>query len=95
MFVWPKTISIYAISRYVTGKLAVSPRDDGVGLAAPQVGVNVRLMVFNPYGREKPGNETILVNPREACTKWTGHFLGAYLNAACGFLCRNYICESR
>lgn len=38
-------------------------RDDGVGLAAPQVGVNVRLMVFNPYGREKPGNESILVNP--------------------------------
>ncbi len=34
-----------------------------MGLAAPQVGVNVRLMVFNPIGREKPGNETILVNP--------------------------------
>ena len=38
-------------------------RDDGVGLAAPQVGVNVRLMVFNPMGRDKPGNESILVNP--------------------------------
>lgn len=38
-------------------------RDDGVGLAAPQVGVNVRLMVFNPYGSERPGNESILVNP--------------------------------
>eukprot|EP00200_Dunaliella_tertiolecta_P004990 CAMPEP_0202354706 /NCGR_PEP_ID=MMETSP1126-20121109/9911_1 /ASSEMBLY_ACC=CAM_ASM_000457 /TAXON_ID=3047 /ORGANISM="Dunaliella tertiolecta, Strain CCMP1320" /LENGTH=235 /DNA_ID=CAMNT_0048947211 /DNA_START=132 /DNA_END=839 /DNA_ORIENTATION=+ len=38
-------------------------QDDGVGLAAPQVGVNVRLMVFNPYGSEKPGNESILVNP--------------------------------
>ncbi|PNW88670.1 hypothetical protein CHLRE_01g039650v5 [Chlamydomonas reinhardtii] len=37
--------------------------DDGVGLAAPQVGVNVRLMVFNPMGRDKPGNESILVNP--------------------------------
>lgn len=34
-----------------------------MGLAAPQVGVNVRLMVFNPYGSEKPGNESILVNP--------------------------------
>jgi hypothetical protein len=34
-----------------------------VGLAAPQVGVNIRLMVFNPYGRERPGNESILVNP--------------------------------
>lgn len=40
-----------------------APRDDGVGLAAPQVGVNVRLMVFNPAGRDKPGNESILVNP--------------------------------
>lgn len=38
-------------------------RDDGVGLAAPQVGVNVRLMVFNPEGRSKPGNEQILCNP--------------------------------
>eukprot|EP00798_Chlamydomonas_sp_ICE-L_P027589 gene27589-7224_t len=37
--------------------------DDGVGLAAPQVGVNVRLMVFNPDGKTKPGNESILVNP--------------------------------
>ncbi len=34
-----------------------------MGLAAPQVGVNVRLMVFNPAGRDKPGNESILVNP--------------------------------
>jgi peptide deformylase len=34
-----------------------------VGLAAPQVGVNVRLMVFNPTGRR--GDEEItLVNPR-------------------------------
>lgn len=38
-------------------------RDDGVGLAAPQVGVNVRLMIFNPYGRERPGHERILANP--------------------------------
>ncbi|PNH07846.1 Peptide deformylase 1B, chloroplastic [Tetrabaena socialis] len=37
--------------------------DDGVGLAAPQVGVNVRMMVFNPEGRDKPGNECVLVNP--------------------------------
>jgi peptide deformylase len=41
----------------------LSYRDDGVGLAAPQVGINVRLMVFNPYGKEKPGSESILVNP--------------------------------
>eukprot|EP00955_Chlamydomonas_euryale_P059440 357392-Chlamydomonas_euryale.AAC.12 len=38
-------------------------RDDGVGLAAPQVGINLRLMVFNPDGQGKPGNEAILCNP--------------------------------
>ena len=37
-------------------------RDDGVGLAAPQVGVNVRLMVYNPTGR-RGDKEYILVNP--------------------------------
>ena len=38
-------------------------RDDGVGLAAPQVGLNLRLMVFNPTGvRGEP--DYILVNPR-------------------------------
>lgn len=37
----------------------------GVGLAAPQVGVNKRLMVFNAEGDpEKPELETILCNPR-------------------------------
>ena len=38
-------------------------RDDGVGLAAPQVGVNVRLMVYNPSGR-RGEEEFILVNPK-------------------------------
>jgi len=38
--------------------------DDGVGLAAPQVGMNVRLMVFNELGeRSKPEKEMVLVNP--------------------------------
>ena len=39
-------------------------RDEGVGLAAPQVGVNVRLMVYNPEGKKGEGQEWILVNPR-------------------------------
>ncbi len=38
-------------------------RDDGVGLAAPQVGLNLRLMVFNPTG-ERGGEEVVLVNPK-------------------------------
>jgi len=37
----------------------------GVGLAAPQIGVNKRLMVYNPTGDSKKWmEETILVNPR-------------------------------
>jgi peptide deformylase len=35
-----------------------------VGLAAPQVGVNVRLMVYNPVGERGSGEEYVLVNPR-------------------------------
>lgn len=37
----------------------------GVGLAAPQVGVNLRLMVFNPEGNSTAWvHETILANPK-------------------------------
>ncbi|KAG0585177.1 hypothetical protein KC19_3G264500 [Ceratodon purpureus] len=39
-------------------------KTDGVGLAAPQVGVNVRLMVYNPMGERGSGQEYVLVNPR-------------------------------
>lgn len=35
-----------------------------MGLAAPQVGVNVRLMVFNPDPDRDAKNELVLVNPR-------------------------------
>ena len=38
---------------------------EGVGLAAPQVGVNKRLMVYNPTGDSKKWLEDkILVNPK-------------------------------
>ena len=40
-----------------------SCRSDGVGLAAPQVGVNIRLMVFNPTGIQGD-EEFVLVNPK-------------------------------
>lgn len=37
----------------------------GVGLAAPQVGLNIRMMVFNPEGEaEATEAETVLCNPR-------------------------------
>ena len=38
-------------------------RTDGVGLAAPQVGINRRLMVYNPEGAPGEGEETVLCNP--------------------------------
>lgn len=40
-----------------------SHSDDGVGLAAPQVGVNARLMVFNPSPEGDRGQELVMVNP--------------------------------
>lgn len=37
----------------------------GVGLAAPQVGLNLRLMVFNPAGSpDKAEQEVVLCNPK-------------------------------
>jgi peptide deformylase len=47
------------------GMLKVMYAAEGVGLAAPQVGVNKRLMVYNPSGDSKRWlEETILVNPK-------------------------------
>jgi peptide deformylase len=47
------------------GMLRVMYAAEGVGLAAPQVGVNKRLMVYNPTGDSKKWlDETILVNPK-------------------------------
>ncbi|XP_042034322.1 peptide deformylase 1B, chloroplastic/mitochondrial-like isoform X1 [Salvia splendens] len=37
---------------------------DGIGLSAPQVGINVQLMVFNPAGERGEGEEIVLVNPQ-------------------------------
>lgn len=39
-------------------------RTDGIGLSAPQVGINVHLMVFNPVGERGEGEEIVLVNPK-------------------------------
>lgn len=39
-------------------------KTDGIGLSAPQVGLNVQLMVFNPVGERGEGEEIVLVNPR-------------------------------
>ncbi|KAK4712588.1 hypothetical protein R3W88_007101 [Solanum pinnatisectum] len=38
-------------------------KTDGIGLSAPQVGMNVQLMVFNAAGERGEGEEIVLVNP--------------------------------
>ncbi|GAB2259136.1 hypothetical protein Droror1_Dr00027276 [Drosera rotundifolia] len=39
-------------------------KTDGIGLSAPQVGINVQLMVFNPAAERGEGQEIALINPR-------------------------------
>eukprot|EP00403_Amphidinium_massartii_P018793 CAMPEP_0178421424 /NCGR_PEP_ID=MMETSP0689_2-20121128/26639_1 /TAXON_ID=160604 /ORGANISM="Amphidinium massartii, Strain CS-259" /LENGTH=280 /DNA_ID=CAMNT_0020042933 /DNA_START=15 /DNA_END=853 /DNA_ORIENTATION=- len=45
-----------AATMYATG--------DGIGLAAPQVGVNLRVMVYNPQAHKVKSGEVLYVNPR-------------------------------
>lgn len=42
--------------------LVLMHQGEGVGLAAPQVGVSLRMFVCNPTG--EPGNDQVFVNPR-------------------------------
>lgn len=37
---------------------------DGVGLAAPQVGKNIRMIAVTHWKKEKIVKETLMVNPR-------------------------------
>jgi len=43
----------------------------GVGLAAPQVGVNVRLVVIDVTGGKEKGNKIVLCNPRVVAAEGT------------------------
>ena len=43
----------------------------GVGLAAPQVGMNIRLIVIDISGGKEPGNKIILCNPRILASEGT------------------------
>eukprot|EP00887_Chlorella_sp_A99_P004052 scaffold11.g4052.t1 len=43
-----------SLRRLAAEMFEVMYEDDGVGLAAPQVGVNIRLMVFNEAGERRP-----------------------------------------
>ncbi|XP_020098531.1 peptide deformylase 1B, chloroplastic [Ananas comosus] len=51
------------LKRLVQEMFDVMYKTDGIGLSAPQVGINVHLMVFNPAGERGEGEEIVLVNP--------------------------------
>ena len=54
-----------SVHKIAKDMLKLMYKAEGVGLAAPQVGINKRLMVYNPSGDStKWLDETILVNPR-------------------------------
>lgn len=52
------------LKKLVVEMFDVMYRTDGIGLSAPQVGINVQLMVFNPVGERGEGEEIVLVNPK-------------------------------
>ncbi|KAK1568082.1 hypothetical protein Q3G72_020370 [Acer saccharum] len=52
------------LKKLVDEMFDVMYKTDGIGLSAPQVGMNVELMVFNPVGERGKGEEIVLVNPR-------------------------------
>uniref|UniRef100_A0A1D1Z4R8 Peptide deformylase n=1 Tax=Anthurium amnicola TaxID=1678845 RepID=A0A1D1Z4R8_9ARAE len=52
------------LKKLVKEMFDVMYKTDGIGLSAPQVGINVQLMVFNPAGERGEGEEIVLVNPK-------------------------------
>ncbi|PNT58272.1 hypothetical protein POPTR_001G346700v4 [Populus trichocarpa] len=52
------------LKKLVDEMFDVMYKTDGIGLSAPQVGINVQLMVFNPADEHGEGDEIVLVNPR-------------------------------
>ncbi|CEM18852.1 unnamed protein product [Vitrella brassicaformis CCMP3155] len=60
-----REFSTEGVKRLVTRMFKLMYAAGGVGLAAPQVGINKRLMVFNPSGRmRRKDSEMILLNPQ-------------------------------
>lgn len=70
------------IKRIAKEMLLVMYASRGVGLAAPQVGINKRLLVYNPEGDSKAWlQEIVMVNPRIVATsKSAGEDLEACLS---------------
>ncbi|CAI9752637.1 unnamed protein product [Fraxinus pennsylvanica] len=55
-----------SLKKLVDDMFDVMYRTDGIGLSAPQVGINVRDPVFNPVGERGEGDEIDLVNLTES-----------------------------
>ncbi|KAI0518734.1 hypothetical protein KFK09_006170 [Dendrobium nobile] len=51
------------LKKFADEMFDVMYKTDGIGLSAPQVGMNIQLMVFNPAGERGEGEEIVLVNP--------------------------------
>ena len=61
----PEELKDGSIAQIAKEMLLVMYAADGVGLAAPQVGINKRLMVYNEWGdKQRWLDEVIMVNPR-------------------------------
>ncbi|ERN02397.1 peptide deformylase 1B, chloroplastic/mitochondrial isoform X2 [Amborella trichopoda] len=61
-----KRVSVFDenLKELVAEMFDVMYKTDGIGLSAPQVGINVQLMVFNPAGERGEGEELVLINPK-------------------------------
>jgi peptide deformylase len=57
----PVTVFDDSLKQLAERMLQLMREHRGVGLAAPQVGVNIRLFVINPTG--EPGDDRVYVNP--------------------------------
>lgn len=61
-----KTIGVFdeELAKLAEAMFKIMYDTEGVGLAAPQVGVNYRMMVYNEAGEAGSGKEVVLVNPK-------------------------------
>ena len=60
----PQEVVDEEVREQATKMFEIMYRENGVGLAAPQVGWSTRLFVMNPQGADQPEGEQVFVNPR-------------------------------
>ena len=52
-----------SVRKLATDMLDTMYKSDGVGLAAPQVGVSKRIMVIDVAGEDEPRRPVVFINP--------------------------------